>query len=408
MSEPCSTRITQIASTTPVLPPQTSWPGGLSVPIASTSTAFFLGQDAKRTQSIVMQPLPALTNAARTILTAHSPVPAHSGLQFDAFVDLVHGGDDDAIGFVGVANLSSPLASHFYGVYLAPTSNRTSNTIERIADTSDLAPSSRRWRALSAPVMDYSSRWRSGAAVIYSGSDAVPATSGREYIVRKARGGAHSVETLLDGKACNLSLISAPQMSRSRDGSKRWLVFFARHGLTGAGIYSLALHERRDESGSCASLVAGFGKPIPPPSVSTFAKFGGPVGTEEGQALFVAESSTEGLSGIYAANLTSGALRTLVDTTTTTPQFAAFPHAPSTASGLVTFYADAADASLSGLYAMPLDGKGMRPWPVATLKSSSLVYIFGAYNDFDGRCLSFYGSFQGGDGVFVVDPRQNA
>ena len=75
---------------------------------------------------------------------------------------------------------------------------------------------------------------------------------------------------------------------------------------------------------------------------------------------------------------------------------------------MVTFYADAADASLSGLYAMPLEGKGMRPWPVATLKSSSLVYIFGAYNDFDGRCLSFYGSFQGGDGVFVVDPRQNA
>ena len=150
-----------------------------------------------------MQPLPALTNAARKILSAHSPVPGHSGLQFDAFVDLVHGGDDDSIGFVGVANLSSPLASHFYGVYLAPTSNRTSNTIERIADTSDLAPSSRRWCSLSAPVMDYSSRW-SGPAVIYSGSDAVPATSGREYIVRKARGAAQSMETLLDGKACNL------------------------------------------------------------------------------------------------------------------------------------------------------------------------------------------------------------
>ena len=89
-------------------------------------------------------------------------------------------------------------------------------------------------------------------------------------------------------------------------------------------------------------------------------------------------------------------------------RLAAFPHAPSVAGGLVTFFAQTVpDAMQSGLYALPSSRDAApTPRPIATLRGTNLSYLIASYNSFDGECLAFYGSSDraGTDGLYVTDP----
>ena len=395
---------------------------------AGHSYSLFTGEDSEGVQTIALQALPAAARA-QAVIRAHSAIPGHKGASFGAFGDLSTT-QTGRLGFIGVGNLSVPLRERFFGIYVTSVQSGKVGAIQKIVDTTDVAPgsSTRRWRSLSTPVTYMDS-------VVFLGTDAEPSSDGRELIVRWSAS-SKSSQILLDGAKCNLSMVSAPQISSAprppasvgwRSSSRflasgtasgqlpsvrRWLVFFAHHGTNGAGIFSLDIDETSASPPSqCPRLVAGISTVMPHTRpAQRFARFGGPVGTpDDGQVVFVGEGG-QGLMGIYAADLSGGSLRRLVDTSAATgdrdgSRFASFPHAPSAAAGLLTFYGDTApDASQSGMYALPLTGPATAPWPVATLRGSNLTYMIASYNSFDGRCLSFYGSGESEDGLYVIDP----
>ena len=464
MASTCSAVPTRLASTA-----SRAYEGGLGLPSAAPSHhVLFSAFDAHSTQSVLLQS-PPWSSMARLVLHANDDIPGHAGQRFGAFADTSTSHDGRIVGLVGVGNLSVPLRQRFFGSYIIPAMPAagaphcrgcTAQRPLKVLDTMDLTPASSgtqprtRFRMVSSPAI----RSIPGGDVLafVAGSDAIGG-GGREFIMRWSLG-TRRAEVLLDGPRFNLTQFSAPQLCDPRPeaaSAQRWLLFFAHANAT-AGIFTLSLapdDRVRLGAGKTAAVarqrltcLVDVRTPVPGAIPSqTFMAFGDPVAaSSESLAVFTAEGSL-GSAGIYAVRLDEissrgHSVRRLVDVAS--GLFAAFPHAPSVAQGILVFYATvASDASRSGLYAMDLagsmdddsdghvasvDASGLAAgvnrstsgvagsvmppqawataaWPVVTLQAAGLTYLIARFDGFDGQCAFYYGSTTGGvDALYTV------